>query len=285
MADNRRAKLIGGVRIGPNQKIWYRTDPGDPFTGITIDSAGPRVWYPTNNAESFDLIKKLNDRFVAESADCVFSVLHPSDPQSDSGFVRVESGESYFELSCRKDTVGNPEDNCDNLWALLFPDQVSSAAQEYRFSWPGNKRTHHRPHGFALYPRRYFVQDVTERRYRQSQELSLGGRGNKSYVSRLLARHINVRLTGAMPRELVWSEYQSLCDLLAGAAQGKTVLVYGDMTNNSPYAQLTNPYGYWAGVLKQESFDFEPAMPDGDRYDIWEKELIFQEDPATIGTV
>lgn len=271
--SERQYRIIGGVRIGPQQKLWYRSDAVDPWTAITLNPTGPSVFYPTGNDETFDLKLLLNDLFSGESLDVSINF------EMEYGATEFYTGSQvYFELSSRSDPTDLTikEDNSDNLWAILYPQLAATGVYNIVFEDDDKTFTDTRAHGFSLYPRRYFLRDVTAHRFRAAQNVSIGGRANTNFVSRLLQPMIDVRLVGSYPRALVLNEYHQLSDFLALAATGMPVLVYPDRTVFTPYAELTNPYGWWRGVLLRDSGDFDPQRADGEWFANWHKAMTFQ---------
>lgn len=270
--SERQLRMIGGVRIGPYQKIYYRTDPGDPFTGVVLYGAGPGVFYPTTNDEAFDLELLLEDLFIAETLD-----ISPAFHVSSSGkFVLNSGSETYFELSSRADGATDTQDNCDNVWAILFPNLAAAGVYTKAIVGAGVDYSDDRPHGFSIYPRRYFAKFLNDQKYRQAQEMGWS-RSSNLFVSKLKEHRLELRLVGSMPRELVQNEYHQIQDFMTLAACGMPVLVYPDRTIYIPYARLTNPYGWFRGVLKRETGDFEPTRADGDMYDNWNIEMTFHD--------
>jgi hypothetical protein len=269
--SERQYRIIGGVRIGPNQKLWYRLDALDAWTPITLNPTGPSVYYPTSNSESFDLTIHIGNLLAAESAEIILDI------STVTGLVSVDRGAlSYLELSSRLDGGASKEDNSDNVWAILFPQLAATGVYNLVLTGGDQSYTTDGPHGFSLYPRRYFLRDVTAHRFRAAQNVSIGGRANTNFVSRLLQPMIDVRLVGSYPRALVLNEYHQLSDFLALAATGMPVLVYPDRTVYTPYAELTNPYGWWRGVLLRDSGDFDPQRADGEWFANWHKAMVFQ---------
>ena len=272
--SERQYRIIGGVRIGPQQKMWYRLDALDPWTAITLNPAGPSVFYPTTNDESFDLELLIEDLLIGESLDASiqFYVTTSGQTVCDRGTA------SYFEISSRSDP-SDPlikEDNSDNVWAILFPQLAATGVYSLLLTGSDQSYTTDGPHGFSLYPRRYFLKDVTAHYFRAAQAQVMG-RMNTVYATRLLQRQLECRLVGSYPRALVLNEYHQMSDFLALAATGMPVLVYPDRTNYLPYAEITNPYGWWRGVLLRDSGDFDPTRADGEWFANWHKELNFQE--------
>ena len=271
--SERQYRIIGGVRIGPQQKLWYRSDAVDPWIPITLNPTGPSVFYPTTNDEAFDLKLLLNDLFSGEALDVSINF------EMEYGATEFYTGSQvYFELSSRSDPTDLTikEDNSDNLWAILYPQLAATGVYNIVFEDDDKTFTDTRAHGFSLYPRRYFLRDVTAHRFRAAQNVSIGGRANTNFVSRLLQPMIDVRLVGSYPRALVLNEYHQLSDFLALAATGMPVLVYPDRTVYTPYAELTNPYGWWRGVLLRDSGDFDPQRADGEWFANWHKAMVFQ---------
>lgn len=271
--SERQYRIIGGVRIGPQQKLWYRSDVLDPWVPITLNPTGPSVYYPTTNDEAFDLELLLEDLFIGESLDVniAFSSL--------TGQTIFDRGsQTYFELSSRSDPsdLSIKEDNSDNVWAILFPQLAATGVYNIVLTGGDQSYTTDGPHGFSLYPRRYFLKDVTAHYFRAAQAQVMG-RVNTVYATRLLQRQLECRLVGSYPRALVLNEYHQMSDFLALAATGMPVLVYPDREVFTPYAELTNPYGWWRGVLLRDSGDFDPTRADGEWFANWHKELNFQE--------
>jgi len=270
--------MIGGVRIGPNQKLWYRSDPFDPWVSITLNPTGPSVFYPTTNEEAFDLKVLLNDLFIGQGLDVAinFRVTYLNE-SGDHGATELYTGtQVHFELSSRLDGGTDKDDNSDNLWAILFPQLAATGVYTNVFVGADTTFIDTRPHGFSLYPRRYLLKDTTAHTFRAAQGAA-GGRMSTVYASRLLQHQLEVRLVGSYPRALVINEYHQLSDFLAYAATGMPVLVYPDRTVYTPYAEITNPYGWWRGVLLRDSGDFDPVRADGDWFANWHKELTFQD--------
>lgn len=287
MSTNRSLKMIGGVRIGPYQKIYYRTDPGDPFTGVVLYGSGPGIFYVTENNEAFDLRKLLNDIMATWPITAQFffystttwaqQVLYAQPLIGCTEFKRNDAG--YLEISSRSDGATAKPDNCDNVWAILFPDLAASGVYNLVLNNGGPKEYYNttRPHGFSIYPRRYFAKFLNDQKLRQAQEMSWGGRSSGIHISKLKEHRLELRLVGSMPRELVQNEYHQIQDFMTLAACGMPVLVYPDRTVFLPYARLTNPYGWFRGVLKRETGDFEPTRADGDMYDNWNIEMTFHD--------
>lgn len=272
--SERQYRIIGGVRVGPQQKLWYRSDALDPWTAITLNPTGPSVFYPTTNEESLDLKFLLQELFINELLDVSITML-----VNTTGQTTFDRGtQTYFELSSRSDPsdLTIKEDNSDNVWAILFPQLAATGVYNLVLTGGDQSYTTDGPHGFSLYPRRYFLRDVTAHRFRAAQNVSIGGRANTNFVSRLLQPMIDVRLVGSYPRALVLNEYHQLSDFLALAATGMPVLVYPDRTVFTPYAELTNPYGWWRGVLLRDSGDFDPQRADGEWFANWHKAMTFQ---------
>lgn len=286
MSTNQSIKMIGGVRIGPYQKIYYRNDPGDPFTGSVLYGSGPGIFYITENAEAFDLRKLLNDIMATWPITSQFRVASDSTWAQEvtygipligcTEFKRNDAG--YLEISSRADGATNTQDNSDNVWAILFPDLAASGVYNLVLNDGQPKEYYYttRPHGFSVYPRRYFAKFLNDQKYRQAQEMGWS-RSSNLFVSKLKEHRLELRLVGAMPRELVQNEYHQIQDFMTLAACGMPVLVYPDRTVLTPWARLTNPYGWFRGVLKRETGDFEPTRADGDMYDNWNIEMTFHD--------
>jgi len=272
--SERQLRMIGGVRIGPYQKIYYRTDPGDPFTGVVLYGAGPGIFYPTENDEAFDLALLLDDIMIAWSVPGGVLI----DTNTGHTMIsRLASG--YLEISSRSDGATAKPDNCDNVWAIILPDLAAAGVYNLVLNAGGASETYEttRPHGFSVYPRRYLAKFLNDQKMRQAQELSWGGRSSGIHISKLQEHRLELRLVGSMPRELVQGEYHCIQDFMTLAACGMPVLVYPDRTVFLPYARLTNPYGWFRGVLKRETGDFEPTRADGDMYDNWNIEMTFHD--------
>lgn len=271
----RAYRIIGGVRIGPHQAIWCREGAGDPWTRIELYPTGPGVFYPTTNDEAFDLKLLINDALISAAFNASFNFrVSGTYELGDHGATELYIGSHpRFEISSREDGGSSLTDNSDNVWAILFPQLAATNLYSLTIT---DDYIDTRAHGFSLYPRRYFLKDVTAHRFRASQNASLGGRANTNFVSRLLQPMIDVRLVGSYPRALVINEYHQLSDFLALAATGMPVLVYPDRTVYTPYAELTNPYGWWRGVLLRDSGDFDPQRADGEWFANWHKAMTFQ---------
>lgn len=271
--SERQLRMIGGVRIGPYQKLWYRSDVLDPWVPITLNPTGPSVFYPTTNEEAFDLKFLLQELFINEMLDVSITML-----SNTTGQTTFDRGtQTYFELTSRADGATDKADNSDNVWAILFPQLAAAGVYNIVLTGGDQSYTTDGPHGFGVYPRRYLAKFLNDQKMRQAQELSWGGRSSGIHISKLKEHRLELRLVGSMPRELVQNEYHQIQDFMTLAACGMPVLVYPDRTVFSPYARLTNPYGWFRGVLKRETGDFEPTRADGDMYDNWNIELTFHD--------
>lgn len=276
--SERKYRIVGGVRIGPNQKLYYKTSAIGAWNAISLNTSGsPLVYYPTGNNESFDLIKLIKDKLVA--AGLTTAQFEIELDSSVAGWGRITFGPglaSYLALSSRANGISSVVDNSDNVWAILFPGiNDGSGAQVYlkAVSGVGVTYVHDRPHGFGLYPRRYLIQDTTPLRHRAAQTVMLGGRATTVYAAQHRTRELGIRIVGSVPRTLTQNEYHQLSDLLAYAATGLPMLIYPDNDVLTPYARHSNPYGWWRGIVLRDSGDWEPARADGDNYENWHKTI------------
>jgi aromatic ring-cleaving dioxygenase len=284
--SERIAALICGVGIFGRETLYYRTDPGDPFSPFVIaDDYGGGYYYPIDGAghaapDLVDLIMFLMQDILG----LPFSVSMDRSRGARHGcltWTKPAGAGAYLEISSRSNGVLQNLDHADELFAVLWPDHARRG--DYTVIWSGAGDVsieNTRPCLGVVMPRTYFFSDIGGRVWRGATDSEWAAQ-NRVMAAKVLEARVGVRLSAAYPRGAQENEYHQLVDFLDLAAQGRPVLISPDAGAAVIYPMsmgrlsVNAPYGYCVGVLKRADMDWEPQALE-DRWDArWERELTF----------
>lgn len=293
--DERKMALSCGVYIDFNRKLYWRTDPGDPFVGVDMGAEFGGSWaHPFDGTGShyfLDLAYTLFFYVIDSMGIADFTISMNKDLGSPSygclTFTKLAAAGSYLEISSRSDGATQNLDSSDEYFAVLFPDQARAGT--YTAIWDGAgdvEIEQSRPSLGLVMPKRYLLKDITAREWRASQDSEWAAQSTV-YAAKVLESQVTVRLDGSYPRGLVEGEYHQLVDFLDLAAQGRQVAIipdalattikYGSNRGGSSY----DPYGFTYGVLRKQDAEWEPEPVD-DSWDYrWDKDLAFVVTPQS----
>lgn len=295
----RYAALSCGVYISYNWKLYYRTDPGDPFSEVDVGGDYGGAWafpFDGSGAHYFiDLAAML--RYFIEGYMSVapgdFTISMNKDLGSAAygclTFTKLAGAGAYLEISSRSDGATQNADACDEFFAVLFPDQARAGS--YTAIWDAlgsSDITQSRPSLGLVMPKRYLFKDILAREWRAAQDSDWSAQSTV-YAAKVYEAQVTMRMDRSYPRGLVEGEYHQLVDFLDLAAQGREVAIIPDAhataikLGSNKTGPGYDPYGFYYGVLRKADAEWEPAPVD-DSWDYrWDKEMSFVLTPTSKG--
>ena len=292
-APTRKIRFVGGVRITPTQRLWWRNTLAGAWSNAIIadylttlggdGSAGSgraTVLYGLGNDYSYDMAYMLQEFSTNVGFAGVLDMVTSGADLGKFTLTKPATSVTTVEISARNPS-GSTVDNSDNLWRYMFPDLAAAniwtkAVTGTAFN--STTYTHTRSHGFLFQPARLLADDMTKQNYQAAQAVSDDGTTRTVMVGAGAIYKVGLKLVNALPKGLAFNEYHQLMEFMEYANQGAPVIIMPDASVNVPYNRGVDPNykGYVAGTLLRSSGDLEPKPEAGNYYANWRFALEFQ---------